>query len=541
MTSALTQGTPWRVMVRFAIPLLVGNVVQQMYQVIDAMVVGQHLGVNALAAVGATNSILFLLIGFAQGMAQGFAIPTAQSFGAGDRRGVKRSVACGTILTAMVSVILMVGAPLVIRPFLSFMNTPAELIDQAATFATVNFLGVGALMFFNYLSAIIRAIGDSRTPLVFLVIACILNIGLVILFVQVIGMGVAGAALATVLAQMTSAFLCLFYLVRSIDVLHVGRADWNVGGRALAHQLKIGVPMGFQQSIIAIGALAVQVSLNGLGAHAVAAYTTANRVDGIAVAFLASLGLSVSTFVAQNRGAGNTSRIRQGVRQAALIAVIVSVFLSVTLISVGENLVRAFVGAGEESVVAMAHQYLVVNGAFYMVLGILFVTRSALQGLGRTLVPTLAGVLELTMRVAAAIVLSQAIGFVGIVSANPLAWLGATMLLIPSWIVAQRGLPADTASEIPFAENQHEVTLPPTRVEVSFAEEIPSSLPAENMESTSEFADRDPQRGDHQPELADYQAERVDREVERADREAEFSESGAAPRWENTETLPALA
>lgn len=462
MTHALTSGTPWRVIVRFAIPLLVGNVVQQMYQVVDAMVVGQHLGVDALAAVGATNSVLFLLIGFAQGMTQGFAIPTAQAFGAGDVHGVRRSVAAGTILTALVSLILMIGAPLVIRPFLVLLRTPSELVDQAVTFATVNFLGVAALMFFNYLSAIIRAIGDSRTPLVFLVIACLLNVGLVILFVQVMDLGIGGAALATVIAQFVSALLCVAYLIRSIEVLHVGRHDWSVGRPALAHQLKIGLPMGFQQSIIAIGALAVQVALNGLGALAVAAYTTATRVDGLAVAFLMSLGLAVSTFVAQNLGAGYTDRIRLGVRQAAIMSVVVSLFLTVTLISAGGPIVRSFVGSGEEEVVAMAHQYLVINGACYVILGILFVTRSALQGLGRTLIPTLAGILELTMRVGAAVILSQALGFEGIVSANPLAWIGATMLLIPSWFLAKRALPEDSRArrEVTFAGDQVEVNLP---------------------------------------------------------------------------------
>ncbi|MDN6487340.1 MAG: MATE family efflux transporter [Ancrocorticia sp.] len=489
MNHALTSGTPWRVMIRFAIPLLIGNVVQQMYQVADAMVVGQHLGVDALAAVGATNGILFLLIGFAQGMTQGFAIPTAQAFGAGDARGVRRSVAAGTILTAVASLVLMVGAPLIIRPFLGLLRTPPELIDQAVTFATVNFLGVAALMFFNYLSAIIRAIGDSRTPLVFLVIACLLNVALVVLFVQVMDLGVGGAALATVIAQLTSALLCLGYLVRSIEALHVGRADWRVGAAALGRQLKIGLPMGFQQSIIAIGTLAVQVSLNGLGATAVAAYTTATRVDGLAVAFLMSLGLAVSTFTAQNLGAGYTERIKTGVRQALVMSFVVSLFLSVTLVSAGNPIVRSFVGSGEETVVAMAHEYLVINGTLYVVLGVLFVTRSALQGLGRTLIPTLAGVLELAMRVSAAVVLSQVLGFQGIVSANPLAWIGASMLLVPAGIVARRKLPADVRGlkEVPFAEGQVEVTFPPASDRLLENNDfLPSSASAPSKESDNQ-------------------------------------------------------
>ncbi|MGO1591643.1 MAG: MATE family efflux transporter [Ancrocorticia sp.] len=467
MPNALTSGTPWRVMARFAMPLLIGNVVQQMYHMVDAIVVGQHLGVDALAAVGATNSILFLLIGFAQGMTQGFAIPTAQAYGAGNMKALRRSVAAGSILTACSSLILMIVAPLVIKAFLGLMRTPDELIDMAATFATVNFLGVAALMFFDYLSAIIRATGDSRTPLVFLILACLVNIALVIVFVQFLGLGIAGAALATVISQAISALMCLAYLIHSIEVLHVGRSDWKVGGRALAHQLKIGVPMGFQQSIIAIGAIAVQVSLNSLGATAVAAYTTANRVDGIAVAFLMSLGLAVSTFTAQNKGAGLSSRIRVGVRQAAIMSVCVSLLLGIMLVGFGDFIVRSFVGGGQEHVVSMAHEYLVVNGTMYVLLGLLFVTRSALQGLGRTLIPTLAGTFELSMRVAAAVVLGQSLGFEGIVLANPLAWMGATLLLIPSWIIAKRGLPQDAGiREVPFAEDTDEVNLPATSYEL---------------------------------------------------------------------------
>ena len=440
MTKALTVGTPWRVMVRFAIPLLIGNAVQQMYQVADAIVVGQHLGVNALAAVGATGSMLFLLIGFAQGMTQGFAIPLAQAHGAGDEAGVRRSVAAGTVLTALASILLTSMAPLVARPFLVFLRTPATLLDDATTFAVVNFLGVAAIMFFNYLSALIRAIGDSRTPLVFLVIACVINVGLVVLFVQGMGMGVAGAALATVIAQLISVILCLAHLVRSIPALRTRREDWNIRRPVLTQHLRIGLPMGFQMSIIAIGTLAVQVRLNTLGAQAVAAYTTAVRVDGLAVAFLASLGLAVATFVAQNYGAGYVERIRVGVRQAMIISVIVSLAMTFTLITAGDPIIRSFVGSGEEGVVAMAHEYLVINGLLYMLLGFLFVTRSALQGLGRTLVPTLSGLLELGMRGSAAIVLGELFGFTGIVWGSPLAWIAATMLLIPSWIVARRSL-----------------------------------------------------------------------------------------------------
>lgn len=447
MSKALTVGTPWKVMVLFAIPLLIGNVVQQMYQVVDAMVVGQHLGVTALAAVGSTGSMLFLLIGFAQGMTQGFSIPLAQAFGAGDANGVRQSVAAGTILTAISSIILMASAPFLVRPFLTLLQTPAVVLEDATRFAVINFLGVGAIMFFNYLSAIIRAIGDSRTPLVFLTIACLINVGLVVLFVQFLDFGVAGAALATVVAQLISVIACLIYLMRSIPVLHTCKSDWKVDRALLGKHLRIGLPMGFQMSIVAIGALAVQVRLNMLGTNAVAAYTTAMRVDGLAVFCLASLGLAVATFVAQNYGAGNMERIRVGVRQALVISVGLSVVMSFTLITFGEPILRTFVGREEQVVVSMAHEYLVINGILYVVLGFLFVTRNALQGLGRTLAPTISGVLELGMRVAAAIVLGDLFGYTGVVWGAPLAWIAASCLLVPSWMMAKRSLvQADGAS-----------------------------------------------------------------------------------------------
>lgn len=440
MPKVLTAGRPWRVILAFAVPLLVGNIVQQLYQVVDAIVVGRVLGVSALAAVGATGSLLFLLLGFAWGMTSGFAIPTAQAFGAGDGPAVRRSVATGVALTAVTSVILTVGAPLLAGPALRLMRTPAELVPQATTFAVVSFLGASTMMFFNYLSAILRATGDSRTPLLFLVLSCGLNMGLVLALVPGLGLGVGGAALATVISQAVSVTLCLTYVRRRVPVLRVHRGDWRVTRGDLARHLRLGLPMGFQASIIAIGTLAVQVRLNNLGSDAVAAYTTAARVDGLAVALLASLGIAVSTFTAQNYGARRPDRIRLGVVQSVWMSVVGAVLLGGVLITAGSEIVRLFFGAGEEQVVTMAAHLLHVNGAVYVALGILFVLRGALQGLGHTFVPTFTGVIELAMRVSAAVVLGAAFGFNGVVWGNPLAWLGALVVLVPAYVRASRRL-----------------------------------------------------------------------------------------------------
>lgn len=440
MARSLTTGSPWRVILAFSVPLLIGNIVQQLYQVVDAIVVGRHLGVDALAAVGATGSLLFLLLGFAWGLTSGFAIPTAQAFGARDYAAVRRSVAAGTILTAITSLLLTVFAPMLAGPALALLQTPHELMAEATVFAQISFLGAGAMMAFNFLAAIIRAIGDSRTPLVFLTIACALNVGLVILMVGPLEWGVGGAAMATVVSQAVSVLLCLEFVRRRVPVLHVRRFDWRVTRADLALHLRLGLPMGFQASIIAIGTLTVQVALNTLGADAVAAYTTASRVDGLAVALLQSLGLAASMYAAQNLGARRPDRIRRGVVQAMWMAVAAAVVLGILLITLGTPLVRLFVGDGSERVVEMATLMLHINGYTYTALAVLFILRGTLQGLGSTIIPTVTGVVELAMRVGAAVVLGHALGFVGVVWSNPLAWIGAVVILVPAYLRAHRAL-----------------------------------------------------------------------------------------------------
>ncbi|MFC7787834.1 MATE family efflux transporter [Microbacterium sp. MAHUQ-60] len=440
MAINLITGRPWRVILAFSVPLLIGNVVQQLYQFVDAVVVGRQLGVDSLAAVGATGSLIFLVIGFAWGLASGFAIPTAQAFGGSDARGVRRSVATGTLLTGVTSLILTILGPLIAAPFLELLQTPPELMAEATVFTQVTFIGGSTIMFFNYLAAIIRAIGDSTTPLVFLTVSCALNVGLVILMVGPLQWGVAGAAWATVVAQAISVLLCLLYVWRRVPVLHVHRADWRVSRADIADHLRLGLPMGFQASIIAIGALIVQVALNTLGSEAVAAYTAASRVDSLASAFLASLGLAASMYAAQNLGAGRPDRIRRGTIQAIWMSVVAAVALGVIMITLGAPAVRLFVGDGADRVVELAHLMLIINGCTYVLLGVLFVLRGVLQGIGRVLVPTVTGVIELVMRVVAAVVLGSLLEFEGVAMSNPLAWVGAVALLAPAYARAHRAL-----------------------------------------------------------------------------------------------------
>lgn len=462
MATSLTTGRPWRVILSFSIPLLLGNVVQQMYQFADAVVVGRHLGVESLAAVGATGSLLFLLIGFAWGLTSGFAIPIAQAFGAGDGAAVRRSVATGVILTGITSVVLTTVAPLIARPVLELLQTPAELMPEATVFTQISFIGASATMFFNYLSAIIRAIGDSRTPLIFLTVSCALNVGLVILMVGPLEWGVGGAALATVVAQAVSVALCLEFVRRRLPMLHLRRADWRVTRDDFREHLRLGLPMGFQASIIAIGTLTVQVALNTLGSDAVAAYTTASRVDGLAVAFLSSLGLASSMYTAQNLGGRRPDRIRRGVVEGTWMAIAAGIALGVIIIAFGTPMVRLFVGEGSDEVVRLAHLMLIINGCGYWALGVLFVLRGALQGLGHTLIPTVTGVIELVMRVGAAVVLGALIGFEGVALSNPLAWLGAIVLLVPAYVRAHRSLARMPVDPIESTETSAMAIIGPT-------------------------------------------------------------------------------
>lgn len=459
-SQALLRGTPWKAIVLFSVPLLIGNVVQQLYQFVDAMVVGRHLGVLALASVGASMSLLFLITGFAWGMTSGFAIPVAQAFGANDIKGLRRSVAAGAILSGATSLLMTLVGTIFIRPLLQLMKTPPELIDDAATFGFWSFLFMFTLVFFNFLAAIIRAVGDSRTPLVFLAIACLLNVALVIVFVAVLDWGIAGAAFATAVSQLTSVLLCVTWVRWRIPVLHMGLDDWKVTMPELREHLNLGLPLGFQTSVIAIGTIAVQVRLNDLGPNAVAAFTAAGRVDGIAVTFLASLGLATSTFVAQNYGARQIDRVKHGVRQSLVVSIIVSIAIGLALFLLGAVFVELFIGNEQPVVLNLAHDALKIYSVAYWTLGVLFVVRGALQGLGHMKPPFYSGIAELVMRVFTAVVLGALFGFIGVAWGAPLAWIGSIALLIPSYIVISRKLDERTYRSGPRTEEIEVLSAP---------------------------------------------------------------------------------
>ena len=439
MTRDMTKGSPAKLILFFTIPLLIGNLFQQLYSMADTLIVGRTLGVDALAAVGCTGSIMFFVIGFAQGLTSGFSIVTAQRFGAGDEAGVRRSFAVSIFLSVILTAVLTAVSVLCARPILELLHTPSNIIDDAYRYIVIIFAGIGSSMLFNLLSNILRALGDSRTPLIFLVIACVLNIILDFVLIKYTGLGVRGAAVATVVAQVFSGLLCIVYIVKKFPMLHLRKEDWRMTGQDVWAHVRMGLPMGFQSSIIAIGAITIQFVLNNLGSMAVAAYTAAQKVDSLAIQPMMSFGMTMATFAGQNYGAGNIPRISKGVRQCAIMSVAFSIAVGLLNIFAGKFLVGLFV-SGQPQVVSQAQIYLVINGAMYALLAILFIVRYTLQGLGQSFVPTLAGIMELGMRCFAAVVLAGYFGFAGASASNPLAWFGALIPLCASFFLTIRRL-----------------------------------------------------------------------------------------------------
>jgi len=436
----LTEGNPAKLILLFAIPLLIGNLFQQLYSMADAFIVGRTLGVDALAAVGCTGSITFFIIGFAQGLSNGLSIVTAQRFGAGDEDGVRKSFGTSIVLCAATTVTLTVVSLLLCRTLLQLLQTPPEILDSAVTYLSIIFAGMATSVMFNLLSNMIRALGDSRTPLYFLIFACLVNIVLDYVLILVFRLGVAGAALATVASQLLSGVLCIGYIARRFPLLHPRKQDLRPEKLELMNHARVAFPMAFQMSIIAIGAIATQFVLNGLGATAVAAYTAAQKIDSVATMPLASFGAALATYTAQNYGARKYDRIRKGALQCGIMSISVSLVMAVVMVLFGRTFSLVFVGA-EASVADLSAQYLWINGICYWILSILFLTRFALQGLGRTFVPTLAGMMELLGRLAAAMFLAGPFGFAGISWANPLAWIGACIPLVSAFLMTMRRLP----------------------------------------------------------------------------------------------------
>lgn len=426
----MTSGKPIKLIWNFTIPLLIGNLFQQLYNMADTFIVGRTIGVHALASVGSTGSIIFLILGFANGLTAGLAIPLAQRYGAKNYSGVKRSFYVSILISAVVAILLTILSMVFCRQILEIMQTPVEIIDGAYDYLMVIFAGIFSSMAFNLLSNIFRSIGDAKTPLYFLVIACIMNIILDIVFIAVFGMGVEGAGYATVLSQIFSALACILYIWKKIPILRLNSKDFVAESSDVREHVRISFPMAFQSSIIAIGAIIIQITLNQLGATAVAAYTAAQKIDQVAILPMMSFGVTMATFVAQNYGAKKYDRIWRGVRDCIKLSLTFAISVGIILNVFSLIFIRAFVGVGHEEVVELGAIYFITNGTMYSLLSLLFIYRYTLQGVGKTFTPTVAGIMELCMRAFAAVVLSNLYGYTGATMANPLAWLGSLIPLM---------------------------------------------------------------------------------------------------------------
>ena len=434
----MTLGNPAGKIILFTIPLLIGNLFQQFHSIADTFVIGRILGVHALAAMGSTGSVFFLVFGFVVGVSSGASMVTAQRFGAQDEVGVRRSVIASVLICLSFSVILSIIAIPFSRVILEFMRTPVDIIDDAHSFLIVMYAGMVAFTLFFMLANVLRALGDSKTPLIFLIIASLLNIGINCLLILGFGMGVHAAAWGTLLAQLLSSLLCLLYIKRKVPILHMRKEDWRFNKEDLVIHLRVALPIGIQMSVISIGAVVLQFALNGLGALAVAAFTTATRVEQMVVMPLQSFGAAIGTYTAQNYGAGKIGRISKGVFQCGLLMVAIAAIGSIINIFFGYQLATIFIGRDASEVLLMTQFYLRINGMFLVVIAFLFLFRNVIQGLGKGVAALSSGLMELIMRLLAALVLVRVLEFTGVVWAGPLAWVGAAVPIIAVYVITMR-------------------------------------------------------------------------------------------------------
>ncbi len=440
MTQDMTTGTPLKQILRFCVPLLIGNLFQQFYNLADSIIVGRMLGVDAFAAVGSTGSLSFLVMGFAIGVCSGFAIPIAQSFGAGDMDAVRRRCAqtiwlC-VFVTALLTTLTFFGTDWILQ----VTNTPIKIYADAYRYIFIVFMGTGATILYNMASCVLRALGDSRSPLYFLVAAALLNIALDLLFMGPMQMHVEGAAYATVISQALAGIGCLIYIRLRVPLLHLRRQNLKLDLRELWRIAVIGVPMGLQFSITAVGSIILQSAVNSLGANTVAAISAAFKVQNILAAPMETAGLTLATYCGQNLGAGKIDRIRKGVRQTTVLAMLYCVAAFCASHFFGATIAQLFIDADEADILAQVQYYLTFSAFFYPTLAVIFLYRNSLQGMGFSNSAMLAGIAELLPRAAAALWLTEPLGYLGVCLGPTLAWVLADLVLLPLYFIKVRQL-----------------------------------------------------------------------------------------------------
>ncbi len=445
----MTEGRPASLILTFALPLMIGNIFQQFYTVVDTMVVGKALGVTALAAIGAADWMNWMMLGIIQGITQGFGILMAQEFGAGKYKELRKSIGCSATLSLLSSLLLLCAGQLIARPVLEQLQTPSAIIGNALLYLRIMYLGVPIVISYNLFATILRSLGDSRTPLLAMVAAAIINIGLDLLFVLVFGLGIGGAAAATLIAQLFSSLFCLCH-IRKIEILSLRPSDFSLRSHRPARLLMLGSPMAFQNAIISIGGMIVQSVVNGFGVIFIAGFTATNKLYGVLEVAATSYGYSMVTYAGQNLGAGKIGRIRKGARAAILISLLTSGLIAIIMLLGGRAILSCFISGTPkemEQTLQIAYRYLAIMSIFLPILYLLHVIRSTIQGMGNTVLPMISGIAEFIMRTATAILLPMAIGETGIFYAEVMAWAGADLILVSSYFVTIRRAQNDSTQE----------------------------------------------------------------------------------------------
>ncbi len=442
MVKDMTNGSPSKHILGFAVPMLFGMLFQQFYNLVDTIIVGKTLGVEALAGVGATGSINFMIIGFCMGVCNGFVIPVAQCFGAKKPADLRKYVFNGYICSIVFAIVLTLASVIFCRRILIIMNTPADIIDHAYNYIVVIFIGIPTVFLYNMVSGVIRSLGDSKTPVVFLVLSSIINVVLDFFLILVCKMGVAGAGWATVTSQLISGLTCLIYMYKNYDILKGDKSERVLDRRFITNLCMNGVPMGLQYSITAIGSTILQAAVNTLGSTYVAAMTAGSKMFNFTCCPFDALGSTMATYAGQNVGAAKIKRLGQGVRSAMIIGSVYSVLSLIALYFTTDYIALLFVNASETTIIALTRQFILASACFYIPLTGVNVVRFCIQGMGFSVFAISAGILEMIGRAFAAIILIPNIGFMGACLASPIAWIAADAFLFPAFIHCAKKLNA---------------------------------------------------------------------------------------------------
>lgn len=439
----MTKGKPLGLIVKFIIPIIIGNIFQQFYSMADTIIVGRYVGVDALAAVGATGSVMFLIFGFTQGLTTGFTVLTAQRFGAGDREGMKKSIGSAIVLSAIVTVVMTVLSMAGMDKLLHLMNTPEDIFDMTKSYIMIICAGIVWSVLYNILASILRAIGNSVVPLVLLLVSSVMNIVLDYVLIVYGHMGVDGAAYATIISQGVSGVLCLIYIMWKVPALHIAKRHFVLDGQYVRNQLGVGVPMALQFSITAVGTILVQAALNLLGSTVVASYSVSCKVEGLVTQPFYAMGVTMATYCAQNRGINDLDRIKSGVKVANVISAIYAVVIYLLLYPALPYVIRLFITENVDMVYGYARTYITICGFFFIALGMIFIFRNTLQACGFGFLPMMGGVVELVSRSAAAFVAAKLLSYEGVCFANASAWITAGIFLWIAYRVAFKKMVAD--------------------------------------------------------------------------------------------------